>query len=169
MVGRASYGSKAVVDSLVLSCPLVLGDLHTSVDLCIMPFGSYDIVLGMDWVGLHQAQIDCRSKKVQCVDDSRRTVEIVGIQRPIFLCMIFTMQMKRCAWKGCQLFAVRLRDVDEEVSTEELLQKHSILQEFAGVFPSEILGMPPRRDIEFWIDLVPGDEPISRAPYRMTT
>ena len=37
------------------------------------------------------------------------------------------------------------------------------------MFPSEILGMPPKRDIDFCIDLVPGAEPISRAPYRMTT
>ena len=37
------------------------------------------------------------------------------------------------------------------------------------VFPSEIPGMPPKRDIDFHIDLVPGAKPISRAPYRMTT
>ncbi|XP_059075290.1 uncharacterized protein LOC131875236 [Cryptomeria japonica] len=96
-----AMGSKAVVDSLVHSCPLVLGDLHTSVDLCIMPLRSYDVVLGMDWLGSHQAHIDCRSKRVHCVDDSERSVEIVGIHRPISLRMISAMQMKRCARKGC--------------------------------------------------------------------
>ena len=37
------------------------------------------------------------------------------------------------------------------------------------MFPNEIPGMPPQRDIDFWIDLVLGVEPISQAPYRMTT
>ena len=37
------------------------------------------------------------------------------------------------------------------------------------MFPSEILGMPPPRAVDFHIDLVPGAEPVSRAPYRMTT
>ena len=42
-----------------------------------------------------------------------------------------------------------------------------IVQEFLEVFPEEILGMPPPREMEFYIDLTPGSTPISRAPYRM--
>ncbi|GLJ46238.1 hypothetical protein SUGI_0974250 [Cryptomeria japonica] len=161
--------SKVVVDSLVLKCPLVLGDCQTFVDLCVIYLGSYDVVLGMDWLGSHQVQIDCRGKRVQWKDDSGKSVEIVSIQRPISLRMISTMQMKRCVCKGCQLFVVRVKDMDGEVSLGDLLQQHPILQEFANVFPSEIPGMPPQRDIDFRIDLVPGAEPISKAPYRMTT
>jgi hypothetical protein len=37
------------------------------------------------------------------------------------------------------------------------------------VFPEEVLGLPPRRDIDFSIELVPGAVPMSRAPYRMST
>ena len=46
---------------------------------------------------------------------------------------------------------------------------HPILQEYADVFLSEISGMPPKRDIYFSIDLTLGVEPISKAPYLMTT
>ena len=49
------------------------------------------------------------------------------------------------------------------------LYDHPLLREYVDVFPDEIPGMPPQRDIDFRIDLVPGAEPISRAPYRMTT
>lgn len=73
--------------------------------------------------------------------------------------------MKRCAHKGFQLFAVRVKDVGEGISLEDLLQQHPILQDFADVFPSEISGMPSQRDIDFRIGLVLGDEPISKAPY----
>ena len=44
-----------------------------------------------------------------------------------------------------------------------------MLQEFKDVFPNEILGLPPKRDIDFTIELVPGEEPVSKAPYRMST
>ena len=43
----------------------------------------------------------------------------------------------------------------------------SIVQKFPDVFPDEILGLPPEREIDFAIDLIPGTAPISRAPYRM--
>ena len=57
----------------------------------MIPLGSYDIVLGMDWLGSHRASIDYRKKTIQCKDDQGKDFEIVGIQRPISLWMISTM------------------------------------------------------------------------------
>ena len=42
-----------------------------------------------------------------------------------------------------------------------------IVRELQDVFPEEIPGMPPRRDVEFTVDLITGSRPISKAPYRM--
>ena len=44
------------------------------------------------------------------------------------------------------------------------LEEFHVLQEFRDVYPDEILGLPPKRDIDFTIELVPGE-----APYRMST
>ena len=41
------------------------------------------------------------------------------------------------------------------------------MKEFSDVFPNEIPGMPPLREVEFCIDLTPGATPISKAPYQM--
>ncbi|KAH9312662.1 hypothetical protein KI387_027697, partial [Taxus chinensis] len=60
-------------------------------------------------------------------------------------------------------------DRSEDESGGPSLDDHPILSEFADVFPGELPGLPPPREIDFHIDLVPGAEPISRAPYRMTT
>jgi hypothetical protein len=46
---------------------------------------------------------------------------------------------------------------------------HPILREYKDVFPEEVPGLPPRRDIEFSIELAPGAVPVSRTPYRMST
>ena len=44
-----------------------------------------------------------------------------------------------------------------------------MLQEFEDVFPDKIPGLPPKRDINFTIELVPGAAPVSKTPYRMST
>ena len=49
------------------------------------------------------------------------------------------------------------------------LEDYQVLQEFKDVFPDEILGLPPKRDIDFTIELVPGTTPVSKTPCRMST
>ena len=49
------------------------------------------------------------------------------------------------------------------------LEDYQVLQELKDVFPDEIPRIPPKRDIEFTIELVPGAVPVSKAPYRMST
>ena len=49
------------------------------------------------------------------------------------------------------------------------LEDYQVLQEFRDVFPDEIPGLPPKRDIDFTIELVPGAAPVSKAPYRKST
>ena len=49
------------------------------------------------------------------------------------------------------------------------LEDFHVLQEFRDVFPDEIPGLPPKRDIDFTIELVPGVAPVSKKPYRMST
>ena len=47
------------------------------------------------------------------------------------------------------------------------LEEVPVVNEYPDVFPEELPGMPPDRDIEFVIDLVPGTAPIAKRPYRM--
>ena len=49
------------------------------------------------------------------------------------------------------------------------LEEHLILREYKDVFPKEVPGLPPRRDIDFSIELVPGAVLVSITPYRMST
>ncbi|GJR60555.1 putative reverse transcriptase domain-containing protein [Tanacetum coccineum] len=65
---------------------------------------------------------------------------------------------------GCQGFLASVMDTSLESPNIENL---SVVREFADVFPDELPGLPPAREIEFGIELIPGAEPISKAPYRM--
>ena len=77
------------------------------------------------------------------------------------------MQLKKFCRKGCQLYVAH---IEEAIGNETLkLEDYHVLQEFKDVFPDEILGLPPKRDIDFTIELVLRKAPVSKAPYRMST
>ncbi|KAH9317622.1 hypothetical protein KI387_019391, partial [Taxus chinensis] len=94
---------------------------------------------------------------------------ISRVRRAVSIRTISAMQLKWCARQGCQLFAITVSDRSHDESRGPSLDDHPLLSEFSDVFPGELPGLPPPREIDFHIDLVPGAEPISRAPYRMTT
>ena len=78
------------------------------------------------------------------------------------------VQIKKCIRKGCQLYAIKIVETKTE-QPKATLDKFPILKEFQDVFLDTTLGLPPKRNLEFTIDLIPGSTPISRAPYRMST
>ena len=79
--------------------------------------------------------------------------------------IISFLRAKRMVSKGFLPFLVHLRDDTSQVPSIESV---SIVREFLDVFPADLPGMPPDRDIDFCIDLEPGTRPISIPPYRMT-
>ena len=83
--------------------------------------------------------------------------------------LLSTLQLSKVIQKRSMIFAVKIKDLEEDSREEEILRKHPILREYKDILPKELLSMPPRREFDFSIDLVPGAEPISRTPYRMTT
>ena len=76
----------------------------------------------------------------------------------------FFIRAKKMVSKGCLAFLAHLRDETTQVPSIESV---SIVREFLDVFPSDLPGVPPDRDIDFCIDLEPGTLLISIPPYRM--
>ncbi|GKF06829.1 hypothetical protein Tco_0037497, partial [Tanacetum coccineum] len=66
--------------------------------------------------------------------------------------------------KGCELF---LAQVTEQESKEKRLENVTVIRYFPEVFPEDLPGLPPPRQVEFRIDLIPGAAPVARAPYRL--
>jgi hypothetical protein len=75
--------------------------------------------------------------------------------------------MRKYCRKGCPLYAIQVLKIIEGAKPSP--DDHPILREYRDVFPEEVLGLPPRRDIDFSIELAPGAVPVSRTPYRMST
>jgi hypothetical protein len=73
--------------------------------------------------------------------------------------------MKKYFINGCPLYAIQVLESIEEEKPN--LEDHPILREYKDVFPEEVLGLPPRRDIDFLVEIAPGAMPMSKTPYTM--
>ena len=74
------------------------------------------------------------------------------------------MQARRLLRKGCEAFLAMVLDSKRgQIELENIL----VVKDFPDVFPEELLGIPPVREVELSIEILPGTAPTSRAPYRM--
>ena len=162
------YGNQTEwrVEKCLSYSELELPTFHTQVNLYVGPLGSYDVILGINWFTEHKAILNCEDKLVECLDDFGNPVIVNGIKRPIVLRHISAMQLKKAKRKGCQLFVAHIKDLEDPIPS---IEDYLILQEFRDVFPEELPELPPKREFDFSIDIKPGAEPQSKAPYRMTT
>ncbi|XP_074355975.1 uncharacterized protein LOC141695640 [Apium graveolens] len=146
-------------------CPKYQLEIHGysfSADLIPFELGEFNMILGMDWLFQYKANIDCKKKKILMVTEDNIKVTYQGQrQEKKFLSILQTKKLLR---QGCEAYLVHVVDVEKEVPD---LDKIPIVREFPDFFPDELLGLPPDREIEFSIDLVPEAEPVSKAPYRM--
>ena len=90
-----------------------------------------------------------------------------GILKVILVRQVSAMKLKKFCRKGCHLYAAHILEPTGDETPR--LEDYQVLQEFRDVFPDEILGLPPKRDIDFTIEHVPRAAPISKEPYRMST
>jgi hypothetical protein len=163
---QLATGTKRRIHDMVRICSISLNTVNTSIDLNIIPLGSYDILIGMDWLGKYHVFLDCHNKSFTCLDENGKHSTVKGVPRPISIREISALQLKRCFMKECQLYAAHVEETNNTNGAS--LEYFSVLQEFEYVF-QEILRFPPRREIDFLIDLVPGAAPVSKTPYRMST
>ena len=107
-----------------------------------------------------KVMMNCWDKTLHCVDEEGKPFILKGKPKAISVRQISTLQLKRTARKGYQVYAVHVEETEQK--TEEIfLNTLPVVREFKEVFPDEIPHLPPKREIDFSIDLVPGVVPIS--------
>jgi hypothetical protein len=72
---------------------------------------------------------------------------------------VSTMQFKKCIRKGCQVYAIQVTNLLEKEDKPKL-EDFVVLHEFKDMFVNEIPELPPRREIDFSIGLLPRSSPI---------
>ncbi|GJT62926.1 putative reverse transcriptase domain-containing protein [Tanacetum coccineum] len=118
---------------------------HTFIiDLIPFGYGSLDVVVGMDWLSKLRAKIVCYEKIVQIPLSNRDILEVHEEHPRGNLKQLKTMKVNE----------PKLKDIP-------------IVREFHGVFPEDLSGLPPSREVEFYIDLILGAMPVAKSPYRL--
>ncbi|GJZ06461.1 putative reverse transcriptase domain-containing protein, partial [Tanacetum coccineum] len=150
-------------NNVLIGCTLNLLNRSFPNDLMVIELGSFDIIIGMDWLSRYDAAILCGEKKVR-IPLEGKTLVIEGNKNNSRLKIISCIKTQKYIKKGCELF---LAQVTEQESKEKRLEDVPVIRDFPEVFPEELPGLPPPRQVEFRIDLIPGAAPVARAPYRL--
>ncbi|GJW29793.1 putative reverse transcriptase domain-containing protein [Tanacetum coccineum] len=125
-------GNLVSTNTVIKGCTLTLLNQPFEIDLMPIKLGSFDVVIGMDWLSKYHAKILCDEKVVH--------IPING-----------------------ETLIIR---VIEKKSDEKKVKDIPVVKEFPDVFPEDLPVLPPVRQVEFQIDLIPGAAPIARTPYR---
>ncbi len=89
---------------------------------------------------------------IKCLDDTGYSMTLNAIKQLLELRKISAMQLMKAKTKGCQLYIAHVKSLEE---TPPQCEDHPILQEFRDVFLDDFLELPPKREFDFFIDLVP--------------
>ncbi|XP_059073184.1 uncharacterized protein LOC131874001 [Cryptomeria japonica] len=113
---NVQYGNWAErrVDQCLACSELLLSNFLTELNLYVAPLGSYDVILGINWLIEHKAIVNCEDKLVECFDDLGNQVKIQGDKKPLQLRQISAMQLKKAQRKGCEIYSVYIKDLRED-------------------------------------------------------
>nr|GFB92054.1 putative reverse transcriptase domain-containing protein [Tanacetum cinerariifolium] len=112
--------------------------------------GTFDVIIGMDWLILHDAVIVCGKKEVH-VPLKKRTLVVKGDDCVSRLKVVSCMKVKRYVGRGSYLFVAQ---VIKKEPAERHLEDVPVICKFPDVFPEDLLGLPPPRQVEFEIELL---------------
>nr|GEY65168.1 reverse transcriptase domain-containing protein [Tanacetum cinerariifolium] len=131
----------------------------------VTELGSFDVIIGMDWLVKYHALIVCDEKVVRIpYRDEVLIIRGDSYDGGSKLNIISCTKTQKYIQKGCQVYLAQVTSKKaEDKSKEKRLEDVSIVREF----PKDLPGLPPARQVEFQIDLVLGVEPVARAPYRL--
>ncbi|GKD18515.1 hypothetical protein Tco_1207673 [Tanacetum coccineum] len=133
--------------------------------------GSLDIIIGMDWLAKYQAVIVCAEKIVH-IPWGNETLIVRGDGsdwgNENRLNIISCTKKQKYMLKGFPIFLAHVTTKEtEDKSEKKRLEDVSIVRNFPEVFPEDLTGLPPTRQVEFQIDLIHGAAPVARAPYHL--
>jgi hypothetical protein len=127
------------------SCPqtkIEIRGLSFLVEMIILESSGIDVILEIDYLTKYDGVISCAKRMVTLTSPQRERIE-VNVSMPATIeAMVNQLE-------------------------EKSLEHIRIVCEYPDAFPEELPGMPPDRDIEFSIELIPGTAPISKRAYRM--
>ncbi|XP_024965782.1 uncharacterized protein LOC112505981 [Cynara cardunculus var. scolymus] len=144
------------------NCSLLIGDCIREVPLLPMHMSYFDLILDMDWLSRHRATIDCNAKQILFGDIDNPKAIFQGGTPKEDVSAVVSITVKQYTWQNNESFLASLQDPEQVFPTSTSIP---VVSEYFDVFPDDLPSIPPVREVEFTIDLVPGASPIFKPPY----
>ena len=153
-------GIRARIGTICRGCELEISGTLLTMVLRIMDMSEFEVILRMDWLIAYRVVIDCERMRVTAYTQDGTRVVFQGDKHDIFPQTVYESK--------CQgQLAGWLASLTLEDEMRPYLDLPRVVCEFVDVFPEELPGLPPHRDVDFGIELHPGISPISMTPHRM--
>ncbi|GJT05355.1 putative reverse transcriptase domain-containing protein [Tanacetum coccineum] len=158
-------------NTILRGCMLGLSGHPFNIDLMPVELGSFDVIIGMDWLANHHAVIICDEKIVRIPYGDEVLIvqgDRDGKGEKSKLSIISCTRTQKYIKRGFQILLEQVtKKGTEDKSEEKRLEDVPTVREFSEVFLEDLPGSSPTRKVEFQIDLVPGVALVARAPYRL--
>ncbi|KAL0556418.1 hypothetical protein IC582_004932 [Cucumis melo] len=165
--GLAIYtpiGEVLLVNKVLRSCEVLVEGRSMLADLLPLELQMLDVILGMDFLCTHYASMDFHKKEVIFRKPGFAEVVFRGGKKIIPMSLISVLKAEKLLRKGCTTFFAHVEEVHKEKLKPENVP---VVKWFLDVFPYDLSSLPPDREVEFSIELLPRIAPISQAPYRI--
>ena len=92
---QLATGTKKNISEVIIKCLLVMDRLVTCANMNVLPLGSYDVLIGMDWLEAHRTKLDCYNKTFECLDDEGNLRVVKGFPEVISKGKSSEMELKK--------------------------------------------------------------------------
>ena len=157
-------GKLSTIRKSYRNCDIEIEGKSFPIQLLPITLGGFDIVIGMDWLNKFDAHILCKQKIVRLTAPDGDLVFVHGEKNKGNLGIITLVKALKYIRQSKEHFLAYVINTRKE---KPAVHEVEVVSEFPDVFPEELPGIPPDREVEFHIDLVPGATPVAKAPYRL--
>ncbi|GJV06407.1 putative reverse transcriptase domain-containing protein [Tanacetum coccineum] len=137
-------GQLVEINKVIKGCKLEIEGHVFDIDLIPFGHGSFDVIIGMDWLSNHKAEIICHEKvvKIPLLDD--KVLRVLG-----------------------EKLEEKMRQLKSAKAKEKEQKEIEVVRDFPEVFPDDLAGLPPVQEIKFRIELIHEATPVAKSPYRL--
>ncbi|GKA00584.1 reverse transcriptase domain-containing protein, partial [Tanacetum coccineum] len=161
-------GKSLTTNTILRGCTLNLQNHLFKIDLLPIELGSFDVIVGMDWMAEHRAEVVCYEKYIRVPYRNDMLIvqgERSGVKNESRLEVISSIRTQKYIDQGCQVFLIQMMKEEETEIPERRIEDVPVVRDFPEVFPEDLPGLPPTRQVEFHIELIPEAAPVARATY----
>nr|GEY46058.1 putative reverse transcriptase domain-containing protein [Tanacetum cinerariifolium] len=154
--------------TVLRGCTLGLLGQPFNTDLMPVELGSFDVIIGMDWLANHHAVIVC-GEKIMRIPYGDEVLIVQGRKgENSKLSILSCTKTQKYIKRGCLIFLAQVTKKEtKDKSKEKRLEDVPTVRDFSEVFSKDFPGLPPTRQVEFQIDLVLGAARMACTPYTL--